>query len=89
MKKRIVGYIVTTEYFGEPLELINNGPYPWPVLLRGDFVTVFKTRKAANAAIDKTLEWAGMREGEDESLKPLEWADKYKYKIWRLCPQED
>jgi hypothetical protein len=84
MKTQIVGYIVTTEYFhGEPLQLCSYEPYPWPVLLRGDSVTIFKTKKAAKVAIDKTIEWAQMRENEDENLRPLEWADKDKYKIWR------
>lgn len=85
MKNRILGYIVTSEYFNEPLELVGHEPYPWPVLLRGDVVTVFKTRKAANGAIDKTLEWARTWEYEEDELRPLEWAEKYKYKIWRLC----
>lgn len=84
MKNQIIGYIVTTEYFGEPLELVDNGNYPWPVLLRGDFATVFKRRKAANAAIEKTIEWAGLQEEQEPELKPLGWADKYKYRIWRL-----
>lgn len=84
MKNRIAGYIVTTEYFGEPLELVDDGNYPWPVLLRGDVATVLKARRTANKAIEKTIEWARLREQEDESLKTLEWADKDKYKIWRL-----
>ncbi len=86
MKRQTLGYIVITEYFGKPLELCEYKRYPWPVLLRGDFVTVFKTRKAANTAIDKTIEWANIREQEDESLKPLEWAEKGKYQVWRLVP---
>lgn len=85
MKNKIVGYIVTNEYFSEPLELVGHESYPWPVLLRGDAVTVFTTRKAANGAIEKTLEWARTREYEEDDLGPLEWAEKDKYKIWRLC----
>jgi len=85
MKNQIVGYIVTTEYFhGEPLRLCTYEPYPWPVLLRGDMVTIFKTKKAASAAIDKTIEWARIRENEDENLRPLEWADKNRYKIMEV-----
>jgi len=85
MKTQIVGYIVTTEYFqGEPLQLCSYEPYPWPILLRGDAVTLFKTKKSASAAIDKTIEWAKVRENEDENLRPLEWADKNRYKIIRV-----
>lgn len=85
MKAKLLGYMVTTEYFfGEPLELCAGEPYPWPVLLRADDVTVFKTRKAANRAIEKTIEWARLRETEDKDLRPLDWAEKDEYKIWPL-----
>lgn len=87
MRKKSLGYIVASEYFfGEVLELCNDENHPWPVLLRADVATVFSTRGAAKRAIEKTIEWAKIREEQDEALRPLEWADKDKYKIWRLCP---
>lgn len=88
MKNPTMGYIVTSEYFNEPLELCEGEDYPWPVLIRGDVVTVFETLKAAKAAIKKTIEWARRREEEEPELKPLEWADESKHRVWRLCGAE-
>lgn len=84
MKNSIIGYIVTNEDFPEPLMLCDCDGYPHQILLRASEVTFFKTRKEANKAICQTLEWSEWRQSEDISLKPLKWAQKSKYIIWRL-----
>lgn len=89
MKKSTLGYIVVSEYWSEPLELCRYEGYPELVLLRADNVTVFQTQKAANQAIEQTLEWARIRETEDEALTHLDWAERDKYKVWRLCPVDN
>lgn len=83
-KSPILGYIVIHEDFEEPLELCVYKGYPDKILLRADIATAFETEDEAMSAIDKTLEWANVRQEEDESLKPLMWADKRKYSIWAV-----
>lgn len=82
MKQSIVGYIVIIDREGEPLELCDHPEHPHKILLRGDVATVFKTRKAAQFAIDATKEWI-------ETLRLKfgdEWAESHTYSTWALSP---
>lgn len=84
MKNPIIGYIVITDREGEPLNFCDHPEYPHKILLRGDDVTVFKTRQAAKKAIQATKEWA-------ETFREQfgdKWVESHRFSIWRLRSTE-